>query len=162
MLYCVEKHTKVSTTASHKHASHTNSSTGLATLGLIYNTGIDTGILHTYPPKHIHVPLGIHQWATGQTQSTRKKLEINTTNLNVLYVPIAKLILSHNIASKHLNSLYSNVRQELSALMTVLIFRWGRRHQREKGLLNTVWGHTHPPDLWALFSIHQHENKTQK
>ena len=60
----------------HKHAYHTSSSTGLVTLGLIYNTGIDTGILHTYPPKHMHVPLGIHQWATGQTQSTRKKLEI--------------------------------------------------------------------------------------
>ena len=95
-----------------------------------------------------------------------------TTNLNELYVSIAKLILSHNIASKHLISLYSNVRQEFSALMTVLIFSWGRRHQRVrvrvreaskwgKGLLGTVWGHTHPPDLWALFSIHQHRDWEQ-
>ena len=70
------EHVKVSTTASHKHVYHTSSSTGLATLGLIYNTGIDTGILHTYPPKHMHVPLGIHRWATGQTQSTKRSWKL--------------------------------------------------------------------------------------
>ena len=59
MLYCAEKHAMVSTTIllSCKHVHLTNSSTGLLTSGLIYNTSIGSGT-HTYPspvPNSTHV-----------------------------------------------------------------------------------------------------------
>ena len=63
MLYCVEKHATMSTTASYKHVQHTDSSTGSLTSDLTYITGIDNGtrIPHPSQIQHMYVPLGTHQ-----------------------------------------------------------------------------------------------------
>ena len=65
MLYCVEKHATMSTTASYKHVQRTDSSTGSLTSDLTYITGIDNGIPthipHPSQIQHMYVPLGTHQ-----------------------------------------------------------------------------------------------------